>query len=209
MHKYGDVVLYQLGNDTVKALVVQSNPQIDGEHLTVVYLDPKAASSSMSGMMVDKAIARAFAPPLTEGKTYGWKDIAVEVQPEKPPVDALFELLQSPVVRAFLSDPKNHPALAMATGDLDPKGIPSAADLDAVAEEQKAAVATDPTQAPTSDSAEPVNSLTTTSETVSSTQTPAECLSQESPSSDTSKESATSETPKPIPTTSTFSGPAQ
>ena len=77
MHKYGDKALYQIGapEKTVNALVVQSNPQPDGEHLTLVYLDPAVGSASMSGMLVDKAIARAFATPLVEGKAYGWKDL--------------------------------------------------------------------------------------------------------------------------------------
>lgn len=77
MHKFGDVVLYQMGvpEKTVNALVVQSNPQPDGEHLIVVFLDPVVASSSMSGMLVDKAIARAFPAPLKEGVAYGWKDL--------------------------------------------------------------------------------------------------------------------------------------
>ena len=77
MHKFGDVVLYQMGvpEKTVNALVVQSNPQPDGEHLVAVFLDPAVASSSMSGMLVDKAVARAFPVPLKEGVAYGWKDL--------------------------------------------------------------------------------------------------------------------------------------
>ena len=74
-HKFGEVVTYQMGKVSVNALVVQSNPQPDGEHLTLVYLDPAVASSSMSGMLVDKAIARAFAPPLGNGRSYGWKEL--------------------------------------------------------------------------------------------------------------------------------------
>jgi hypothetical protein len=81
VHKYNDVVAYQMGDVTVPAFVVQSNPQPDGEHLVVVYLDPNIASSSMAGALADKAIAKAFPSPLTEGKTYGWKEWGEYRQP--------------------------------------------------------------------------------------------------------------------------------
>ena len=89
-HKYNDVVLFVRGKDTVPALVVQSNPQPDGEHLTVVFLDPAAESNSMSGMAVDKAIQRAFVSPLADGRTYGWKDLPAPApaQPSAADLDA-------------------------------------------------------------------------------------------------------------------------
>jgi hypothetical protein len=83
--KFGDVVQYQRGKEAVNALVVQSNPQKDGEHLVVVYLDPAVASNSMAGAEVDKAIAKAFTPPLMGASTYGWKDLGIE---EAQAVDA-------------------------------------------------------------------------------------------------------------------------
>ena len=78
--KFGDVVQYQMGKQTVNALVVQSNPQKDGEHLLVVYLDPSVASNSMAGSLVDKAIAKAFPAPLAGDLQYGWK----ELEPSEP-----------------------------------------------------------------------------------------------------------------------------
>ena len=59
----------------MNALVVQSNPQPDGEHLEAVFWIRQSASSSMSGMLVDKAIARAFHALVKEGVAYGWKDL--------------------------------------------------------------------------------------------------------------------------------------
>jgi hypothetical protein len=73
--KFGDVVEFVRNGVPVKALVVQSNIQKDGENLTVAYLDPAMASNSMAGILVDKAIAKAFVTPLTEGKSYGWRDL--------------------------------------------------------------------------------------------------------------------------------------
>jgi hypothetical protein len=74
-HAFGDVVLYQRGKDSVNALVVQSHTQADGEHMMVAYLDPAMASPLLSGTNVEKAIATAFVSPLTEGKTFGWKEL--------------------------------------------------------------------------------------------------------------------------------------
>lgn len=79
MHQYGDVVTMvrpdqKGGLQKTNALVVQSQKVADGEHLTVVYLDPNQASASMAGAAVDKAITKAFVTPLTEGKQYGWEE---------------------------------------------------------------------------------------------------------------------------------------
>jgi len=74
-HAFGDVVLYQRGKDSVNALVVQSHTQADGEHMMVAYLDPAMASPLLSGTNVEKAIATAFVSPLTERKTFGWKEL--------------------------------------------------------------------------------------------------------------------------------------
>ena len=79
MHKYGSVVLMVRGGETVNALVVQSVQQADGEHLTVVSLDPAKESPLLSGMNVDAAIRRDFVTPLTEGKTFGWKDVDLSI----------------------------------------------------------------------------------------------------------------------------------
>lgn len=73
--KYGEVVTLVRGDVTVNALVVQSVQQQGEEHLTVVYLDPSKSSPLLSGQNVDSAIQRDFAVPLTEGKTFGWKDL--------------------------------------------------------------------------------------------------------------------------------------
>ena len=75
MHKYGDLVIYVRNNVPVNALVIQSQQQADGEHLTVLYLDPALASPLLGGSQVDRATATAFVTPLVEGKTFGWKDI--------------------------------------------------------------------------------------------------------------------------------------
>lgn len=73
-HEFGDVVIYVKAGVETNALVVQSQQQPDGEHLQVVYLNPDLASSQLGLSQVEKAIVYVFATPLTEGKTYGWKD---------------------------------------------------------------------------------------------------------------------------------------
>lgn len=80
-HKFGDVVVYQRGADAVNALVVQSVPQPVGEILTLLYLKPEASSPLLSGSNVEKAIATAFVSPLTEGKTFGWKELPESTLP--------------------------------------------------------------------------------------------------------------------------------
>jgi hypothetical protein len=102
--------------DTLNALVVQSVVQPGGmESLTLVYLDPAASSPLLSGMNVQKAIATAFVVPLTEGKTYGWKEL-----------------------------PETNESRDKALQDLADAGArkPTAAELDADAAEKKAAAAT-------------------------------------------------------------------
>ena len=79
--KYGSVVLLALGDALVNALVVQSVPQADGEHLVVFYLDPAHEATAMSGQSVDAAIKKDFVTPLTEGKKFGWKDLPAPVLP--------------------------------------------------------------------------------------------------------------------------------
>lgn len=186
MHKFGDSVTYQMGDVQVNALVVQSNPQPDGEHLVVVYLDPRLASNSMAGSLVDKSVAKAFASPLSEGKTYGWKELAVAEPASAPesPSDVFLDnlmphllelsktvaeiapcmeispdgtLISANTLLKSMStqvpapvQPKN-PAMmedvlaaqkAGSSKQLIMEGIPSAADLDADANEKKAKEAT-------------------------------------------------------------------
>jgi hypothetical protein len=74
MKQFGDPVVLKRDQHTVNALVVQSTIQPDGEHLTVVYLDPTKKSPFLSGAAVDNAIKRDFVTPLAEGKVYGWRD---------------------------------------------------------------------------------------------------------------------------------------
>jgi hypothetical protein len=78
--KYGDRVTYVRNNVELNALVVQSNPQPDGEHLTVLYLDPAFDSPIIGGQNLQRAIATAFVVPLKPGLANGWKD---EVSPEQ------------------------------------------------------------------------------------------------------------------------------
>ena len=85
--KFGEVVSFVRGPETVNALVVQSVDQPDGDHLTVVFLDPSKASPLLSGQNVDAAIQRAFVVPLTEGKAFGWKDVGPDGPPPPQPED--------------------------------------------------------------------------------------------------------------------------
>lgn len=75
-HRFNDIVTLVRAGVEVPALVVQSSAQTDGEHLTVVSLDPAKESPLLSGMNVDAAIRRDFVSPLTEGRTFGWKEKA-------------------------------------------------------------------------------------------------------------------------------------
>jgi hypothetical protein len=73
--KYGDVVEYVKGGEALNALVAQSNLQPDGEHLTVLYLDPAFSSPLISGANLQRAIATAFVTPLKDGGLNGWKPV--------------------------------------------------------------------------------------------------------------------------------------
>ena len=73
-HRYNDQVVLVRGKLESPALVVQSVMYGTEEHLTLVSLDPEKASPLLSGMNVDAAIRRDFVTPLTNGKTYGWKE---------------------------------------------------------------------------------------------------------------------------------------
>jgi hypothetical protein len=81
MKQYGSVVLLALGDAPVNALVVQSVPQADGEHLVCFYLDPAHEATAMGGQSVDAAIKKDFVTPLTDGKKFGWKDLPESVLP--------------------------------------------------------------------------------------------------------------------------------
>ena len=88
MKQYNDVVTFVRPDlskpgavQKINALVVQSVKAADGEHLTIVYLDPSQASPLLAGAAVDKAIQRAFVTPIDvevpEGhgaKQYGWEE---------------------------------------------------------------------------------------------------------------------------------------
>jgi hypothetical protein len=159
-HRFGDVVVYQMGKVSVNSLVVQSNPQPDGEHLVVVYLDPALASNSMAGSLVDKAIAKAFPGPLAGSLAYGWKDTVGE--PAAAPKSQSDELLDR-LLPLLIELSRTVAKIAPGT-EISPDGTlisantllneillkkpepapaqPSAADLDAAAEEQKAKEAT-------------------------------------------------------------------
>lgn len=75
MKKYGDTVTYVRGGVSLNALVAQSSEQADGEHLTVLYLDPAFNSPIMAGASLARAVSTAFASPLKEGQVNGWKEI--------------------------------------------------------------------------------------------------------------------------------------
>ncbi|MGA8727382.1 MAG: hypothetical protein WB608_01420 [Terracidiphilus sp.] len=158
MKKFGDVVCLGRNNVELNALVVQSHGAGDNEQLTVVFLDPSVASGSMGGMMVDKAISRAFATPLKEGLAYGWKELP-EPEPAEAPrsqsdefVDNLMPHLieLSHTVAQIAPDMEISPDGTLKSANTllteillkKPEPAPSAADLDAHAEEQKAAEAT-------------------------------------------------------------------
>jgi len=78
--QFSDVVSYVRNGVELNALVVQSSSQSDGEHLTLVYLDPAFASGLMGSSAVDSAVAKAFALPLqAEGKN-GWKEVTADAE---------------------------------------------------------------------------------------------------------------------------------
>lgn len=75
--KFGDVVTLIRNGQPLNALVAQSQPQADGEHLTVLYLDPAFDSPIISGAALQRAVATFFAVPLKDGAVNGWKDVEV------------------------------------------------------------------------------------------------------------------------------------
>jgi hypothetical protein len=107
-HRFNDIVTLVRGNVETPALVVQSVQQPNGEHLTVVSLDPAKASPLLSGSNVDAAIRRDFVTPLTGGKTFGWKErpvppkgfgqaIAEAIAAQRPSAAELMDEVQGPV----------------------------------------------------------------------------------------------------------------
>jgi hypothetical protein len=74
MKKYGDTVLFKRGADTLNALVLQSIVQADGEHITLIYLDPTFDSPILGGSAAGRAVATAFTVPFKDGAAQGWID---------------------------------------------------------------------------------------------------------------------------------------
>jgi hypothetical protein len=92
-----DFVVYVKNGVEINALVAishevttpatQTMPAFVTEHLTLVYLDPGAASQRPSGDQLRNSIKIDFdVAPLVSGKTFGWKDVVEYsvVQPEVP-----------------------------------------------------------------------------------------------------------------------------
>lgn len=92
-----DFVVYVKNGVEINALVAishevtkvatQTETATTVEHLTLVSLDPGAASQRPSGDQLRNSIKLDFdVPPLTEGKAYGWKDVesavVKQVEPE-------------------------------------------------------------------------------------------------------------------------------
>lgn len=83
----GDFITYVRNGAAINALVAfsrdvytpatQTVPASTVEHLTLVYLDPSAASSGIqTGEQLRSSVKTEFSvPPLTEGKVNGWKDL--------------------------------------------------------------------------------------------------------------------------------------
>lgn len=85
-----DFCVYVRGGIAINALVAvsrdvyfpatQTEPAKTIEHLTLVYLDPSAASNTMTGDQLRNSIKTEFdVPPLGDGQVTGWKDIVAEV----------------------------------------------------------------------------------------------------------------------------------
>jgi hypothetical protein len=84
--KFGDSVIFVRNGVEINALVVQSAQQADGEHLTLVYLDPIKNVGFLSGSQVQGSIATAFSVvPLVEGSKNGWQHFSTI---DVPPVEA-------------------------------------------------------------------------------------------------------------------------
>jgi regulator of replication initiation timing len=74
--EYGNVVTLVRNGKELNALVAQSQPMTDGEHLTVIYLDPAFKSPILGGSALQQATATAFAVPFKEGTLNGWRECA-------------------------------------------------------------------------------------------------------------------------------------
>jgi hypothetical protein len=96
MKKFGDVVTYVKNGEPINALVAQSSQQPDGEHLTIVFLDPSLASLIMGGTAVDHATAKAFVVPLKEGSKNGWS--------ESQPADIAKPLISANALKEILDE---------------------------------------------------------------------------------------------------------
>jgi hypothetical protein len=139
--KYGDVVTYVRNGVALNALVLHSQQAVDGERLIVAYADPQ-----FSGSGITRAIATAFdVKPFVEGANQGWKEIVAPINSE------LRWLLgeQDQKIAALQAElaAKTSAADQLATPE-EATGVPSAADLDAAAEDQKAAEATGAEETP-------------------------------------------------------------
>ena len=86
MMKQGNTVTYVRQGVAINALVAasrevytpatQETPAFTTEHLDVVYLEPGAGSSSMSGQQLRDSIKTQFSvPPLTPGAVNGWSGL--------------------------------------------------------------------------------------------------------------------------------------
>lgn len=82
MKKQGDFVIYSRNSVLINALVAFSRqvflPEGPTEHLTLVYLDPAAASAAPTGEQLRNSIkVQADVPPLAEGAVNGWKEVDI------------------------------------------------------------------------------------------------------------------------------------
>lgn len=133
MKEYGSTVVYVRNGEEINALVAQSSQQADGEHLTLVYLDPAFNSPLLGGSTLQRAMATAFVGPLQDGGVNGWKEVE-KVHPYLAPLEA-----------RPLTDTEQK-TYAEQLVDL----TPSASDLDAHAKDEQIAADTAGTGEPTS-----------------------------------------------------------
>lgn len=75
--QYGQVVTLVRNGVPLNALVAQSNAQPDGEHLTVLFLDPMFDSPIIGGSALQRAVSTAFAVPFKDGQANGWEPVEV------------------------------------------------------------------------------------------------------------------------------------
>lgn len=73
--QYGNTVVYVIGDQSVKALVLHSSAVGGDEQLVLAHLDPKHSNSEvLSGTQMQEAIKFAFGvAPIKEGLVNGWK----------------------------------------------------------------------------------------------------------------------------------------